>query len=806
MPVVCPSCGRSIAIKDPKPGRFRIACPECARPFGLRVGDGPDHEMSARPIATDPKPAEPTADAQADFVASLPGVLGGVRQRIKRLLRAATHPQSRVGDALILEELGRTSSGTIARGRRLLVGRDVVVRLLPVDWGGGNPIGLARATREAYVGTRIVHPNLVAVEALGTSRGRRYVLEEALTGPTFADLARRPEGVAPEAAIAFVLQAARGLLAAHEQGLAHGDPSPEHLRLDGDGVVKLAGLGLGATIPEAASEPFAKAAERDVRILGLTLQTLVCTRSSDVRNIAYALGERMKAAGTLEGVRDLPEAVRSLEDALRPPAGQGAETGEADAIRLQNLVQADHDVPLASVRSRLLLGTEILLGLFAILAAWGGRWPLVGGILGLGLLSATFYGLLRSGMGRSALLGRARDVLLCGSRADGITMIAAMLVVILLLYALGRLWTVIGLAIVSAGFATAFYVAFDVPIGRDREAVLAEVRALRTSLRKRGVSEIALRDFVRSHGGERWAELFERLFGLDATRTARRTATAGWNRDAVRFAVLDRLDARLVDRRESRARAWFEPLEAAALVAKKVNEMTARRKSKRIAEALILIGREVEAASRASNAPRDSASTLFVTPRPIPDLIRDAVETPDRLLTTTGADETDADRGPHFLVTILAGLVGPRVRFLLGAGLLAAFVVWADQVGAVSTRAFKDLAEQAIDAQDVGVFKDVKVDLKRVQTADAPLVIPGIPIELSRHVMGYGVGAAGLILLVSSFVSGSFIALFAIPAAIVAWFAPRFGLPAVGPFSAPGFAATIGGGLLLIGLFVDRRR
>ena len=51
MPLVCPSCGRTIAIKDVKPGRFRVPCPECGRPFRLEVGEGPEPTMTVRPIA-----------------------------------------------------------------------------------------------------------------------------------------------------------------------------------------------------------------------------------------------------------------------------------------------------------------------------------------------------------------------------------------------------------------------------------------------------------------------------------------------------------------------------------------------------------------------------------------------------------------------------------------------------------------------------------------------------------------------------------------------------------------------------------
>ncbi len=64
MSLACPSCGRTIAIKDAKPGRFRVPCPECGQPFRLEVGEGGD-PMIARPM-DEPADGAPLADPLAD--------------------------------------------------------------------------------------------------------------------------------------------------------------------------------------------------------------------------------------------------------------------------------------------------------------------------------------------------------------------------------------------------------------------------------------------------------------------------------------------------------------------------------------------------------------------------------------------------------------------------------------------------------------------------------------------------------------------------------------------------------------------
>jgi hypothetical protein len=809
VPLSCPTCGRTIAIKDPKPGRFRIPCPDCGQPFVLQVGDGADPSVSVGAIETksespDVPPIRPDPWSDARQLASR--VLVTLVQRLQWAWRALIDRKSRIGRTLILKELGRTSRGTVARGREVLIGRDVLIRTLPADWGGANPIALASATRLAYVSGELVHPNLVRRLEFGEDKGRRFVVEEALQGPTLGALAARDEWIGGDNAIAPVLHAARGLKAAHDQGLAHGDPSPEHLWLDAGGVVKLAGLGLAPTSPTASegSEPWAITAARDVQILGSTLDTLARKRPGDEsRRPDHVLdvAARMKAAGTPDGYLDLDQAILGLEAALGILAGGSFLPREDEERRLSDVVARYHEVPLAPLRSKLLFGFVAVCVGFILLFARAGNFALAGGVLGLILLSGLIYGLVRAGLSeRAGLLGRARELVLGGRRADWLTVLAAAAIGVGVLFLMGWLAGWIALAFVASVLAVGFLVAVDAPIERDRQEPLDEARALLEEMRERGVAETDLREFVGKFGGKRWDQLFEALFGLDALRAVR----SSWGKerpgrfrlDAWKFPVLDWLDARLRDRSEARARDNFERLEEGALVAQKVNDMTARRRSRRIAEALNHVAREVRDVSIKALAPDADSATIRVVPRPIPDLLREAVQTPERLLTSTWSDDREQDRGPNPLLRLLAALTGPRARFLLGGLLFAAFLLWADQVGVISSREIRDQAQQAINERDVAHLQAVNVDLERAQAADEPLVLPHVPASLTRMIHGYGVGVAGLILILSALTPGSRIAFFALPGAVIAWFGPITGVVA-----GPALAAVIGAALLVAGQF-----
>ena len=213
------------------------------------------------------------------------------------------------------------------------------------------------------------------------------------------------------------------------------------------------------------------------------------------------------------------------------------------------------------------------------------------------------------------------------------------------------------------------------------------------------------------------------------------------------------------------------------------------------------MAREVRNVSLAGRGPAGDA--VRVTPRSIPDLIKEAVETPEKLLTEAEADEPEARR--NLILPVISACFGPRVRFLIGGTLLAGFLLWADQVQVISSAEIREHAEKAIQSQDANVLKNVNVDINRARDMSEPLVLPGVPREMTSLIAGYGVGAAGLILMLSAFVAGAKISLFAFPAAIIAWFGPRFGLPTIGPLEPAALASSIGAAVLVAGMMFTRR-
>ncbi len=107
--------------------------------------------------------------------------------------------------------------------------------------------------REAYVASRLHHPNAVAVVDAAVHARQPYLVLEYVEGCSLATLLHRNPGARPpELVVAIVIDALEGLAAAHALtddegrplGLVHGDVSPENVLVGVDGSGRISDFGV----------------------------------------------------------------------------------------------------------------------------------------------------------------------------------------------------------------------------------------------------------------------------------------------------------------------------------------------------------------------------------------------------------------------------------------------------------------------------------------------------------------------------------------------------------------------------------
>lgn len=136
--------------------------------------------------------------------------------------------------------LGSGGMGEVHRAWDAGLERAVAVKFLR----SSDPREADRLLLEARLQARVEHPNVVRVHDTGTLEGRPCLVLQLVEGRTLADLATETDW---RGLVAVAIQAARGLAAAHQEGLVHRDVKPANILVEeaaGASIARLSDFGL----------------------------------------------------------------------------------------------------------------------------------------------------------------------------------------------------------------------------------------------------------------------------------------------------------------------------------------------------------------------------------------------------------------------------------------------------------------------------------------------------------------------------------------------------------------------------------
>ncbi|MFO0725414.1 MAG: serine/threonine-protein kinase [Myxococcota bacterium] len=166
-------------------------------------------------------------------------------------------PTTRVGRYVVLSRLGQGGMGVVWSAIDERLDRKVALKLVHPDaTEGAEP--RAQLLREARALAKLQHENVVAVHDVGEHDGDVFVAMELVRGENLRAWAQgRPEHPRPSASAieGAIIQAARGVAAAHRAGIIHRDLKPENILVGEDGRVRVADFGLARAIGPAQPTP-----------------------------------------------------------------------------------------------------------------------------------------------------------------------------------------------------------------------------------------------------------------------------------------------------------------------------------------------------------------------------------------------------------------------------------------------------------------------------------------------------------------------------------------------------------------------
>jgi hypothetical protein len=264
-------------------------------------------------------------------------------------------------------QIGKGGMSTVYRAFDTVLERPVAIKLMHREIASDSD-QLERFRREARAVAQLNHPHIVTVIDAGEEpdgdptdgdptdgdpshpRATPYIVFEYVEGETLKALIRRTGQLEIPQAIAYAIEIARALEAAHEHHIVHRDVKPQNVLLTAEGTAKITDFGIARTLTE-------EGLTLDGRVLGTTdyvspEQALghPVTGQSDIYSLGVVLYEMLTGAIPFTGESPVAVAMRHVREEipdvqLRRPEVSAATAAVVDHATAKDLARRYPDIP-----------------------------------------------------------------------------------------------------------------------------------------------------------------------------------------------------------------------------------------------------------------------------------------------------------------------------------------------------------------------------------------------------------------------------------------------------------------------------
>jgi serine/threonine protein kinase len=154
----------------------------------------------------------------------------------------------KIGKYVIVNEVGKGSTGTVYLSHDPYYGRDVAIKVYNMDSGGDEE--RARIARkmflsEAHMVGMLQHPHILPIYDAGEENGHCYIVTEHVHGArTLAAYCRADNLLRIDDVVEIVYKCAKALNYAHSRGVIHRDVKPSNIMLTQDSDVRIIDFGI----------------------------------------------------------------------------------------------------------------------------------------------------------------------------------------------------------------------------------------------------------------------------------------------------------------------------------------------------------------------------------------------------------------------------------------------------------------------------------------------------------------------------------------------------------------------------------
>src|SRR5580693_10101266 len=211
--------------------------------------------------------------------------------------------------------IGAGGMSTVYRALDGTLQRQVAIKLLNREVASDSD-QLERFRREARAVAQLSHPHIVGVIDAGEDENRPYIVFEYVEGETLKDRIRRLGRLPIAEAVAYAIEIARALGAAHARHIVHRDVKPQNVLIDDEGSAKVTDFGIARTLDE-------EGLTADGRVLGTTdyvspEQALgrPVTGQSDLYSLGIVLYEMLTGEVPFKGENQVAVAMKHVREEI----------------------------------------------------------------------------------------------------------------------------------------------------------------------------------------------------------------------------------------------------------------------------------------------------------------------------------------------------------------------------------------------------------------------------------------------------------------------------------------------------------
>ncbi|HXB64230.1 MAG TPA: protein kinase [Solirubrobacteraceae bacterium] len=250
------------------------------------------------------------------------------------------------------EEIGRGGMSTVYRAFDMVLERQVAIKLMHREIASDSD-QLERFRREARAVAQLSHPHIVTVIDAGeemdgdpvdgdsTHPATPYIVLEYVNGETLKQVIRHRDPLEITEAIAYTIEIARALGAAHEHQIVHRDVKPQNVLLTEEGTAKITDFGIARSLTE-------EGLTLDGRVLGTTdyvspEQALghKVTGQSDIYSLGVVLYELLTGEIPFTGPTPVAVAMRHVREEIPDVQRRRPEVSAATAAVLERATAKD---------------------------------------------------------------------------------------------------------------------------------------------------------------------------------------------------------------------------------------------------------------------------------------------------------------------------------------------------------------------------------------------------------------------------------------------------------------------------------